>query len=200
LDAPVLLVSGLSFEAEPVAAGLRRQRLPARVVVAGPGPLRAERLTAFLAERPAAVVGFGLCGALDPSLGAGAVVVPRTVGMAGAEDLPTTLPVPGRAAQGRLLTVVLPVANPSEKARLASEAVAVDQESYVWLRAARAAGIPMAILRMVLDGAGEPLPMWSKPESWISALTLPGRALALRRRLTDAVLALLPDLLRITSS
>jgi nucleoside phosphorylase len=192
---PLLLVAGLGFEAAPIARAGRHRRLPVTVLVAGPGPERARTLAQALTPPPRLLLGVGLAGALRP-LPRGSIVVPESVGAPGKPDLTPTLPLPGFPPKGRLLTMPTVIAEPKEKGHLAAEALAVDQESYLWLTLAAEAGIPMGILRVVLDGPEDALPHRSSPSSWLTLPALAANALAARQVLTSTVLALSEELLR----
>jgi len=139
--------------APAVVAGLGAGRLQARLGIAAVGDV-------------AGVISFGLCGALDPSLAVGDLVVgARVTGGDGdcetdpdwARRIMRALP---RARTGGLASADRPVASPAEKAalRAATGAAAVDMESAAASRAARALGVPFAILRAVSDAADRALP------------------------------------------
>ena len=118
-----------------------------------------------------AVVLAGVCGGMDPSLGAGSVVLARRVLSATAapleprpellEEMRTRLRarrVPFVAAS--LLTVDRPLATPSARtdAWNTHGAAGVDMETYAVAAAAERAGLPWIALRTVLDPAGSSLP------------------------------------------
>jgi adenosylhomocysteine nucleosidase len=120
---------------------------------------------ARLAERAAAcrapelVVSAGACGALDPALSVGALVVPAVVlGPNGARWLTATLP--RLAPSGALLTVGHVIESSAQKARLWMEtgARAVDMESAAIMAWARERGVPGAVVRAVSDDAGRGVP------------------------------------------
>ena len=155
----VLLVTGTHAEAGalPDHAGL----------AVLPGGADAGGLTARLAELApgaAGIISFGTCGALDPALRVGDWVVGS--GLVGASDLPcdarwgevlaARLPVARRGliyADGRLL------GSAAMKAEaFACGALVVDMESHLAGEAARAAGLPFAVLRCVSDNAEAMLP------------------------------------------
>ena len=176
-----------------VAAPLRiearalRRGAPLRVLRTGVGPRRATKAAQRLAaERASAVAVAGLCGALEPGLEPGDVVLASELYAAG-EPCWTLDPDPLRRALLRLgLPVVVgrvvcveSVVRGAARQRLADEgAVAVDMES-AWL-APGAAGRPFAVLRIVLDGPGHEL---LRP-------ALPRQALRALRRLREAAPAL----------
>lgn len=96
--------------------------------------------------RPEAVVSTGFCGALDPSLGIGSVVIG------------TDGPAAGEAARGVIRTVDHVVRAAEEKRKLrASGAVAVEMEAAGVADCARERGLPFFCVRAVTDLAGETL-------------------------------------------
>jgi len=190
-----LVVTALGFER---AAFRHLARRPGwRVASTGVGPARAaEGLAQLLrGERPALVVGAGVCGALDPGLRLGDLVLPREAVTADGGCEPIALDgalchlarrfaeVRGSTAHigGRIVSVARIASKPADKRELAHQlgAAAVDQETFAWARVAREAGVPFVAVRVVLDEAGEPLASW-RPSAWRSALRLPSRALRAR--------------------
>ncbi len=156
-----MAVVGLKREAR-IAAG------PGVVVIAGgaAGALLQEAVHRALAAGARAVVSIGLAGALDPALKPGDLVVGTEVAAEGlrfaadagwAERLLAGLP---EARLGRVAGAAAPLADAAAKARLRRETGAdgVDMESGAAARAAAAAGVPLAVLRAVSDGAGRNLP------------------------------------------
>ena len=135
------------------------------VVGGGRSDLLAQRLEAAIAtERPAGLISFGVCGALDPALAVGEVLVGRSVAIPGGV---TWLCNPAAAERLAALTGGRPseiaaidhvVADPDEKRTLSLGFCAVDMESHVAARAAAAHGLPLAVLRVVSDEAGHSLP------------------------------------------
>jgi adenosylhomocysteine nucleosidase len=117
------------------------------------------------------VVSAGVCGALDPKVERGTVVLPETVIGTRGERYAVS-PVQHRRyveafercgipfADGTLATAMEIVASPDAKAALreATGAVAVDMESSVILRAASQAACPALVLRGVSDDARDSLP------------------------------------------
>lgn len=131
-----------------------------RVIATGMGAGPAERSTRqAIAEGATAAISVGFCGALDPWLGRGDVVVPESVRDTCTGD---TWPCePGLAMgagrrHGVLVTVPAVVAHPH--ARRALEGSAVDMESAGTARACADAGIPFAAIRAVTDRAHDVLP------------------------------------------
>jgi hopanoid-associated phosphorylase len=139
-----------------IVVGMRREARMAggagRVMIAGRG------LAEALAERPAAVISFGLCGALEPSLQAGDLVVGSGVNgapadAAWADRLMAALP---DARRGGIASSGAMATSAAAKAALHARtgAIAVDMESHL----VADAGVPFAILRAVSDPAHRPLP------------------------------------------
>jgi 4-hydroxy-3-methylbut-2-en-1-yl diphosphate reductase len=116
----------------------------------------------FRADGNAVVIG-GLCGAVDPSLRPGDLVVASELRGPGARfactaasELAVALEARGLAARVGPIVSVKSIAGPTERRALhAGGALAVDMESY-WL--ARDAGErPVAVVRAVVDTAGRRL-------------------------------------------
>lgn len=150
------IITGLTAEAR-LAHGLG-------IVMAGGGtPAGAERAAAaLLRQGVTGLLSFGLAGGLNPSLRAGAVVVPASViehGMLMRAD-PAMMAWLGGASHGLLVSQDEVVVSAAAKIRLheATGAAAVDLESGAVARAARRAGIPFAVLRAVCDPAERTLP------------------------------------------
>jgi hopanoid-associated phosphorylase len=156
---PVIAVVGMTREAKILGA--------APVVIGGGcAATLAATLQDELSRGVAGVISFGLCGALDPTLKVGDVVVGESV--ADADD-----GFPADAAWAQRIVAALPgarlgsfarseqvVGSLEEKAELRRRtgAAAVDLESYVVARLARWFGAPFAILRAVSDTADRTLP------------------------------------------
>jgi len=148
----LLVVVGLTREARIVRGG-------ARVLIGGRG------LGLTLAERPAALLSFGLCGGLDPALGVGDMVLGATVTTADGcftadptwtRELAAAVPhaqLTGIAASDEI------VATRADKAALHARtgAGAVDMESHLVAAAAARLGVPFAVLRSVSDPADHTL-------------------------------------------
>jgi len=155
----VLAVVGMTREAKILAGSTV-------VVGGGSAGTLAANLEAQLRGGVCGVISFGLCGALDPSLKVGDVVVGELVAdaddsyaadAAWAERLMAATPGARYGAFARAEQVV---GSPAEKAELRRRtgAAAVDLESYVVARLARWFGAPFAILRAVSDSADRALP------------------------------------------
>ena len=155
----VLAVVGMTREAKILSGA---------PVVIGGGDL--EGLTGRIEDElrggVAGVVSFGLCGALDPSLKVGDLVIGETVAdaderfeadAAWAARIAALLP---EARLGRFARAERPVASIAEKAELRQRtgAIAVDLESYSVARLARWFGVPFAVVRAVSDAADRALP------------------------------------------
>jgi len=114
---------------------------------------------AAIAGGAVAAISTGFCGALDPALGLGDVVVPERVldaatGEAFACDASLTRGAGRR--HGTLVTTPGVVSDRAARAALAG--VAVDMESAGIARACARAGVPFAAVRAVTDRAGDVLP------------------------------------------
>ena len=147
-------------------------RVAHKAFICGTGEAAYEAVKARLAEsRPGLILLAGLCGGLDPSLGAGSIILCRQVAQAGHEILePDRLLLEevrkslNAAAQpfvfSRLLTVSVPAGTADEKRELWNEhgAGGVDMETYQVARAAREAGVRWLTVRSVIDTAGQNLP------------------------------------------
>jgi hopanoid-associated phosphorylase len=155
----ILAVVGMTREAK-ILAGSQA------LVGGGDAAALAARLETALRRGAAGVISFGLCGALEPSLKVGDLVIGESVSDADhaytadgpwARRLQAALP---EAALGRFARAERPVASVAEKAELCrrTHAIAVDLESFVVARLARFFGIPFAVLRAVSDDAGRALP------------------------------------------
>jgi len=150
------------------------------------------------------LLSFGFAGGLDPTLPAGALVVPRLVmdhGSVWPVD-PALLRWLGGATVERLLSGSAIATTAEAKAALwrQSGAGAIDVESGPLARAAAAAGVPFAVLRAVSDPAASDLPPAAlaaidekgqvAPLRLLAALAgNPGQIIALWRLARDARLA-----------
>ncbi len=140
---------------------LRRLEGPGvRVIVSGMGSGPAERAARdAIAAGATAAISVGFCGALDPSLQRGDVVVPAEVRDAETGDAfacDPLLSIGAGMATGVLVTTAAVVGTPEERSRLAG--TAVDMESAGTARACARAGIPFAAIRAVTDRAHDALP------------------------------------------
>ncbi len=176
----ILILTAIELEARALARALRLDPLPslsrfafgAAGLRVAPVGLRAALLDARWPalldglDRPL-VISAGVCGALDPTLGSGDLVVPESViDLTGA--LANVTPSSHRAALAAapgaatapLITTRDLVATPEAKADLFARtgAAAVDMESSLLLSQAAAAGLPSLVVRAVSDTARETLP------------------------------------------
>lgn len=167
-------VTGLAIEASVLRRGAGRHdpEISERVACAGADSARALQLAEDLVAAGArALVSFGVAGGLDPDLGPGDVVLPDTVVAPGGAALATDASWRSRvleAAQveglelrgGGLAGSDRAVATVSGKRALfaKSGALAVDMESHAVALAAQAAGVPLIVIRAVIDPADRALP------------------------------------------
>ncbi|MFI4934123.1 MAG: hypothetical protein ACHP7N_05865 [Caulobacterales bacterium] len=142
--------------------------LPGGIVLVGGGDSEAlaAKLEAELPRGVAGVISFGLCGAIDPALKVGDLLVGSAVAdvdrvyetdAAWADRLLAALP---HAVLAPFARADRPIGAVEEKAdlRRRTGAAAVDLESHVVARLARWFGIPFAVLRSVSDAADRALP------------------------------------------
>ncbi|MBM3634503.1 MAG: hypothetical protein FJW99_04330 [Actinobacteria bacterium] len=131
-----------------------------RVIVTGMGAGPAEaRADEAIAGGVTAAISVGFCGALDPALERGDVVVPATVRDATTGDAwhcDADLARGAGAQGGTLVTTDRVVSLPVERSALSG--LAVDMESAGTARACARAGIPFAAIRAVTDRADDVLP------------------------------------------
>ncbi len=156
----ILVVCGLKAEAD-IAAGKG-----VTTVCGGGDQHRLAQDLARLAPKASGVISFGIAGGLDPTLepgdtrvGAGIVIAdgrryPADEGWV--SRLSSSLGVPAAL----FAAVDTPLADVTGKAalRAATGAAIVDMESHIAGRAAQAAGVPFAALRVVTDSASRSLP------------------------------------------
>ena len=143
-----------------------------RAVACGAGAGAGPAVARFFRDaRPSLVVLVGVCGALDPSLRPGDLVLARRVLGSSRPELYCAAPLLDAVRSelrrsglpfvtSALLTVERPLASLREKADAwnASGAAAVDMESYAVAAAAGDAGTPWVIVRSVVDPASAALP------------------------------------------
>jgi 4-hydroxy-3-methylbut-2-enyl diphosphate reductase len=156
---------------------LRKGAPGTRVMRTGMGPARSRRAARRLREDPAGLLAVaGLCGAVDPSLRPGDVVVASELQRAGQPPLATestglcgALEQLGITAHVGAIRSVEKLVRGSERRRLCAEGCrAVDMES-AWLAEA-ADGRPLAVLRIVLDAPGHELSARELPRNGWRAL------------------------------
>lgn len=160
LKQPIIVATGFTRE-------VRTVQQPGIVAIAGGGVAAQleERLDAAAREGAAGIVSYGLAGGLAGGLGIGDWVVGSR--LCGAiehgchpgwrDAISTCLPnarVGAFFADGRMIDTV------AEKRALGVEhaALAVDMESHVAARVAKAHGLPFAIVRIISDGVDHLLP------------------------------------------
>ena len=159
----LLIVSGLQREAA-IFAGTDA------ISICGDASTLRARLAKFNDFPLRLVISFGVCAGLDPALRRGDVILGTEVVWGGesigadptaANELTRRVAdLGGRLLQGRIAATEAPVLTPEAKSQLraATGAVAVDMESLVAGRFAKARGAPFAILRAVSDSAHRTLP------------------------------------------
>jgi adenosylhomocysteine nucleosidase len=173
------IVAALTAEARTLGPVLPAQRIRTLadgnlLVISGMGPQRATHAArALLTAGARSLLSFGLAGALDPQLCAGAVLLPQNVRDETGQVHPTYDPWRERlAAQARaqadshvrpggtLLSVAQPLTSSAQKAQAWSQtgASAVDMESFAIASVAVEKGVTFAILRVVVDTATDTLP------------------------------------------
>lgn len=202
-----LWLCALRFEASALANASRH--LNVQVVTTGVGPVRAKETTIQQIEtiQPDYLVGLGFCGGLRAGVARGDIVIPSEV-MDGAsgetirvasvpsevlERLRASTPSQrtrygGNLHQGERMVSVDRIAGSVEaKRRLhdSSNASFVDQESYTFAAVAKTYGLPISIIRVVLDGPGDRLPSWRTPKDWPTVFRIPYQAIAARSVLQD---------------
>jgi len=156
---PILVVVGMTREAKILGD---------TPVIIGGGDIEAlsAALEAALRGDVAGVVSFGLCGALDPALKVGDLVVGDAVGEpddsfeADPDWSARILAATPGATVGRFARADQVISSVTEKTELKRRtgAIAVDLESYTVARLARWFGVPFAVVRAVSDAAGRTLP------------------------------------------
>ena len=168
----------LVFPSAREASAVKLRRPP---LICGAGDLAGEAVADRLrGEKPGLVLLAGFCGALDPSLVAGDVILGRQVAMEGhdilepdrfvAEEVRDALHAQGlQFVYSRLLTLEHPAATTDEKRDLwnVHGAGGVDMETYQVAAACKAAGVRWLVVRSVIDTAHQTLPLglarWRQP-------------------------------------
>ncbi len=126
------------------------------VTHSGAGPDAAARhIARVLADRPEFIIATGFAGGLDPALRVGEVVVATN------DSSPELRARAGNVASGAFAHADLPVESVTAKAALAraTGAIAVDMESQPIAAACARAGVPLLVVRVISDPAGESLPV-----------------------------------------
>lgn len=156
-QAPLLICAATKWEYAPLSAipGLS-------LLKTGVGPKNAAAALEGVRELPRMIVSSGFCGALQPGVASGDIVLE----VAG---LPLEVPQAARRLSaergipvhfGRLHHSDTVLATPEQKAAAAQEhrAVAVDMESFAIRQWADRKGVPFLAVRVVLDAVNESLP------------------------------------------
>jgi adenosylhomocysteine nucleosidase len=193
-------VTGLAVEAGVLRrnAASHTPGIETMIACAGADALRARRKAEDLLKAGAgALVSFGIAGGLDPALGPGDIVLPEAVVVPGGSAVVTgaawrlrlvdlAAKKGHRVAGGKLAGSDHAVATVAGKRALfeASGAVAVDMESHAVALAAEAAGVPLLVVRAVIDPADRAL-----PKAVLGSIAPNGRA---RKALVTARLVLRP--------
>lgn len=152
------VIAGVKTEAEALASVMYVADAP-YLRLSGARPERARRsVEALLALGVDGILSFGTAGALSPSLAAGDLIIAdRILGLDGSSiethtpwtrSLADTLGVATVGVYGSEQ-----LAGADTKARLFSEtgAVAIDMESHIAATLAASAGVPVAVLRAIVD-------------------------------------------------
>jgi adenosylhomocysteine nucleosidase len=162
-SASVLIVCGLKREAAILKG-------PGRTTLCGDASVLRAKLAEAASLRPSLVVSWGLCGALDPRLRPGDLVLGAEVvsdeGAVRTDEAVTAslaerlLGAGASVVVERLAVSDLPVATAAAKAELrrATGAAGVDMESLIAGQYALQQRVPFAILRAVADPAERDLP------------------------------------------
>lgn len=214
------VVTGLGFEASCL-----RRNVPSPehfpVALSGGDPSRAlTESRRLIAEGAVGLLSFGTAGALSPALVAGDVIVATSVvgdsgGAIAAEQAWCDMLAAAASAHrltphlGSIRVVEQPVTTPEEKSALyrATKALGIDMESGAVARTARNAGLPFAVVRVIIDPAMHAVPpaalaamapggridyaglaraLWREPGQIAGLLTLARDAAAARRSLGRA--------------
>jgi len=201
VDMPVLVCFAVRQEARFFKPA---PDLPGEILVTGIGGKRAgDSVSRRLAsgKRPGLVLTCGFAGGLNPAHPLGRVLFDSEGAPEWVQRWVSSGAVPGRFVHSDRVVVTA-----AEKARLYREtgADAVEMESSVIVRLCRECGIPVTVLRVISDTAGEDLPMdfnrYSRPDGSLSVPRLllgmaasPGavpRLIRFNRCLTKAAQAL----------
>lgn len=156
----MIAVVGMAFEARIAA------RLGVPVVCGGDGTHLERSLARAMAAGCKGLISFGVAGGLAPELTPGTCIVGSSV-IDDGEERPTDVRWAQRLRRiipdtvyGPLLGVRQPVAFSADKRALHQKtgAVGVDMESHVVARAAAHHGVPLAVIRVVVDPVERTIP------------------------------------------
>ena len=197
---PGILV-GLTAEAKFIRKVFPHAAIAASGATSAGAQREAARLAACGAD---CLLSFGLAAGLDPALPAGTLVVPETVLAWGTSYVcdPTLRHILGSGHASTLGSSLLHsdhvVLQAEEKAHLFAKtgSIALDMESGFLARAAKEAGLPFAVLRVICDPATRTLPPVAgtvlSPEGGLNIAALAGSLLRNPRQI-PALMALGKD-------
>jgi hopanoid-associated phosphorylase len=165
------IVTGLAFEANSLKRHLPQSSIFSIALSGGDSTHALTEARQLVAEGAAGLISFGTAGGLAPKLAAGDVVVATEVSSASggsvaterswSDALAAAASAGGLALHlGAVCAVVEPVTSAEAKSALyrAGGSLAVDMESGAVARAARDAGLPFAVLRVIIDPSERDLP------------------------------------------
>jgi adenosylhomocysteine nucleosidase len=214
------VVTGLGFEASCLKRNVPSpEHFP--IALSGGDPSRAlTESRRLIAEGAVGLLSFGTAGGLSPALVPGDVIVATSVvgdsgGAIAVEQAWCDMLAAAASAHrlaphlGSIRAVEQPVTSPEEKSALyrATKALGVDLESGAVARAARNAGLPFAVVRVIIDPAMHAVPpaalaamapggridygglaraLWREPGQMAGLLTLARDAAVARRSLGRA--------------
>jgi len=159
---PLGFVTGMAVEAACIDAASKSLGQPSHIhVTGGVAGSAAEGARRHVAAGVRALVSFGVAGGLDPALAPGDLIVGTFVWREDGAPIDTAaltseLPI----VAGGIAGVDKPVASVARKSALHAEsgAVAVDMESHAVAAVAVEAGLPVLVLRAIVDPAARTIP------------------------------------------